>query len=437
MGRKITLILAALMAPFALSAREGAPSYYQNAYKPSYQYAAGRYPEQNVYVGNAQIRQAVGQRSYSYQVPRQTNTLLNGTMTANGVAIPPENKQNDIVLTAAYGRKFADFQFETGVQSILEWDDMIINEVTFHAEKDFQVRNYNMFAFGEYSYGILSSGGLSMDYDLKPYNDANPQYGIFTISMGGQTGKMQDMKFGVGARHIWDIAGWKISPIIGYQIFKHDLKMDNHIYPNPAVYIPLMNQYGDYIYGDTTGNYYSVTPGTAVPDDYYQVCMSPEYLGLAASDPITHSPVIDADGNLLTTTYDPLYTYQPWGVAPGECVVLGGDGMIIVEGTTHIYNTTWSGIFLALEIEKQLTYIDKLRFYAQVSMPHYKSEGIWPNRTDWQQNPSFVDEGDNGAMQYQMEMEYIYQFSDRLQLSLKADMSYFQIGAVGDRKSVV
>ncbi|MDR1027739.1 MAG: hypothetical protein LBL46_04970 [Rickettsiales bacterium] len=212
------------------------------------------------------------------------------------------------------------------------------------------------------------------------------------------------------------------------------MQMSNHIYPNPAVYIPLMNQYGDYIYGDESGNYYSVAQGVDPGDGYYQVCMSPEDLMLAASDPNTHAPVIDTTtGELITTPYDPLFydMYLPWGVGPGECVVIGGDGIIKVDGITHIYNTTWSGIYLGVEVEKQMTYVDRLRFYAQVSKPHYRSEGTWPNRTDWQQNPSFLDEGDNGSMHYEAEMEYIYKFSDRLELSVKGSLEYFHIGKVG------
>lgn len=423
------------MAPVALFAREGAPSYYRNAYSTQprqYQPMPNRYPGQNIYAGPQQNGNIINQHSYTYQVPKPTAAQAGrGAATPNGIGIPPENNKYDLAVTASYTRKFADFQFETGVQSILEWDDMILNLFGIRAEKDFQLRGFNLFGFGEYAYGSVSHGGLSMDYDLKPYNDAQPASGIFTISMGGQTGTIQDLKFGIGARHIWDISGWKISPIIGYQIFKHDLKMNNHVYPNPAVYLPLMNQFGDYIYGDTNGNYYSAPQGTAVPDGYHQVCISPEDIALAAADPSTHRPIVDENGNLMTDSYDPLYEYQPWGVGPGQCVVVGGDGMIIVNGVTHIYNTTWSGIYLAVEIEKQMTYVDKLRFYAQASMPHYRSEGIWPNRTDWQQNPSFVDEGNNGAMQYRMEMEYIYHFSDRLQLSAKAETSYFHIGKVG------
>ncbi len=87
--------------------------------------------------------------------------------------------------------------------------------------------------------------------------------------------------------------------------------------------------------------------------------------------------------------------------------------------------------YLGLEIEKQMTLTDKLRFYFQVGMPNYSSEGTWPNRTDWQQNPSFLDEGNNGAISYRAEMEYNMRLTDRLQLSLKADTHYFKVGKIG------
>ena len=134
--------------------------------------------------------------------------------------------------------------------------------------------------------------------------------------------------------------------------------------------------------------------------------------------------------SLTTTEYNTSMGDLPWGVVQGDCIVIGGDGIIRVDGTTHIYNTTWSGFYLGLEIEKQMTLADKLRFYVQVSMPKYSSEGTWPNRDDWQQNPSFLDEGDNGAFAYEAEMEYSYNLSDRMQLSVKADTNYFHIGKI-------
>jgi len=431
MRKRFFGFLAVLFIPFAAHGREGTPVYYDNAYPAQYQRAPSAYMNQNVYVGTMPQRQIIGQRSYTYQTPRSNNPIANGTMTANGVSLP---RSDDLVITAEFRRKYADFRFETGVQSILEWDGMVVNEIALHIEKDFVLRDYDVFAYAEYATGTVGGGGMSMDYDLRPYNNKEPDNGIFTISMGGQSGKIQDFKIGVGARHIWDVEGWKFSPILGYQVFKHDLKMNNHVYPNPAVYIPLMDQYGDYIFGDLNGNYYSVGQNQtdmAAANGWYQVCMSPEDLALAAVDPGTKQPIVGPDGELMTVGYNPLYEYLPWGVGPGECIVVGGDGMIMINGVTHIYNTTWSGIFLGLEIEKQMTYTDALRFYAQVSMPHYRAEGTWPNRDDWQQNPSFIDEGDNGAFQYQMELEYTYKASERVQVSLKASTEYFSIGNIG------
>ena len=426
---KIAFLLGICVSLPVLASNEGVPSYYQNYGTSMNRAAYGAYQNRGYqnYVGNGS-KQVVSSKSYTYQVPAMNQVSpYAGVMTANGIAIPTAD-ENGFHVYGGYGRRFADFQFTTSVNSILEWDDMIFNELKAGARYNFTLRNFDMMAFGEYTYGTMESGGLSMDYDLLPYDMARPNEGIFTISMGEQSGNTNHMKFGIGAHHIWDIAGWKLSPVFGYEIFKHNLQMSNHYYPNQGVYIPLMTQDGDYVFGDPEdlGVYYAIPTDQAeyYTDSYYQVCVSPEQIQVAT---------VNSDNSLSIGdyVYDPTNPYMPWGVDFDQCVVIGGDGPILVSGKTHEYNTTWSGFFVGLEIEKQLTLTDKLRFYGQVSMPKYSSEGIWPNRTDWQQHPSFLDEGDNGAFAYELEMEYILRLSDRLQLSLKADTNYFHIGKIG------
>ncbi len=426
--------LSGFLAPLvAYAANEGVPTYYQtqtpqNANQAAYaQYADQGYTK---YIGNSGSKQVVGSRTYSYQTPRAQMPTFSGTMTANGIAMPMENEPSTHIY-AGYNRRFADFEFETGVNSILEWDDMIWNEIYVGAQHNFSLRNFDLAVYGEYTYGDMAHGGLSMDYDLKPFESSDPSYGIFTISMGDQSGRSNHFRFGLSAHHVWDIGGWKLSPTIGYEIFKHNLEMANHYYPNPGIYLPLMTNQGDYVFGDADGNYYSVPQGVAAPENWYQVCMGPEDIKIVTNTPIDSSNGIGSLGNSLTTgDYNSSMGNIPWGVEPGQCVIIGGDGPIIVEGTTHIYNTTWSGFYVGLEIEKQMTLKDKLRFYMQFGLPEYSSEGIWPNRTDWQQNPSFLDEGDNGAYSYMAEMEYNYKVSDRLQLVLKADMNLFHVGKI-------
>ena len=419
----------------AFAANEGVPSYYQQTASPTANQAAyAKYADRGYtkYVGKSGDNQVVGSRTYSYQVPRvQSPQVFSGNMTANGIALPPDSEPSTH-LYAGYTRRFADFEFETGVNSILEWDDMIWNEIYVGARHNFSLRNFDLSFFGEYSYGDMSHGGLSMDYDLKPFDSAYPEYGIFTISMGDQSGRSNHFRFGLSAHHVWDIGGWKLSPTFGYEIFKHNLEMSNHYYPNPGIYLPLMTDQGHYVFGNELGEYFSVPVGTTPPDDWYQVCMSPEDIKIVTNTPsgtgIDGFPYLG--NSLVTGDYNISMGTVPWGVDGNECVIIGGDGPVIVEGTTHIYNTTWSGFYIGLEIEKQMTLKDKLRVYMQFGLPKYSSEGIWPNRTDWQQNPSFLDEGDNGAYSYAAELEYNYKLSDRVQLALKVDMNLFHVGKI-------
>ena len=429
---KIAFLLGLLVALPAFGGNEGVPVYYQNQSGSMNRDGFARYQNRGYtnYVGNSGNKQVVGTRSYTYNVPSaQGVPEYAGMMTTNGIATPASN-DNGFYMYGGYGRRFADFEFTTSVNSVLEWDDMIYNEFTIGGRYNFTVRNFDLMAFGEYTYGIMASGGLSMDYDLRPYNESEPNTGIFTISVGDQDGDSHHMRFGVGARNIWDVGGWKLTPVIGYEIFKHNLQMSDHYYPNQGVYIPLMTWDGNYVFGDPSdlNVYYSipVDQASAYVDDLYQVCVSPEQIQVAT---------VNNDNSLTVSDYiyDAANPYVPWGVAYDECVIIGGDGAIFVDGKTHEYNTTWSGFYIGLEIEKQMTLSDKLRFYAQVGMPKYSSEGIWPNRTDWQQNPSFVDEGDASALTYALEMEYDLKLSNRLSLSLKADTNYFHVGKIGGK----
>lgn len=434
----IAILFGICTALPAFASNEGVPSYYQSYSTSMNRAGYANYQNRGYmnYVGPSGNKQIISSNARTYNVPRaQEPTIYEGVMTTNGVSRPASDS-NGFSVYGGYGRRFADFQFTTSVNSVLEWDDMIFNEFKVGGRYDFTLRNFDLSVFGEYTYGKMASGGLSMDYDLLPYDESNPYDGIFTISVGDQSGDSHHMRFGIGAHNIWDIGGWKLTPVFGYEIFKHNLQMNDHYYPNPGVYIPLMTQDYTYVFGDPNdlSVYYSVPIDQAATyaENYYQVCVSPEQIKLAnvsVTDPVT--------GGGTLTIVEPDYSgftdedLTPWGVTLDECVIIGGDGPILVSGKTHEYNTTWSGFFIGLEIEKQMTLTDKLRFYGQVGMPKYSSEGIWPNRSDWQQNPSFLDEGDKNAFTYMLEMEYDLKLSDRLHLSLKADTNYFHVGKIG------
>ena len=126
------------------AANEGVPSYYQTYSGPNANQASyGRYADRGYtkYVGQSGTKRVVGSRSYSYQVPRPQMPSTYGTMTPNGIAMPIEAEPKTNIY-AGYSRRFADFEFETGVNSILEWDDMIWNEITVGARHNFSWRQF-------------------------------------------------------------------------------------------------------------------------------------------------------------------------------------------------------------------------------------------------------------------------------------------------------
>ena len=154
----LSLILAPLAA-FAVN--EGVPSYYQtyaapNANQIGYdQYANQGYTK---YIGKSGSKQVVGSRSYSYQVPHPMPLpTYSGTMTPNGVSMPPESEPST-TMYASYARRFADFEFETGFQ----------NSYTVRARD----RNFNFIRF------LLKSEGdrpcavhrISAIYKINKYN---------------------------------------------------------------------------------------------------------------------------------------------------------------------------------------------------------------------------------------------------------------------------
>ncbi len=442
----ISFLPAMLIHCAALAANEGVPVYYQdaptvNTNQSNYgAYADSGYTK---YIGKTGEKQVVGTRTYSYTTEKRNRPVPTieeysenltyataGTMTVNGLGLDPEMEPSTY-LYAGYSRRFANFEFKTGVNSILKWDDMIFDEINVGARHVFSFGNFDVFAFADYAYGKMSSGGLSMDYDLEPYDWSEPEYGIFTISMGGQSGDSHHLRLGIGAKHIWNIGGWKLSPVIGYEIFKHNLEMSDHLYPNQGIYLPLMTNLGEYVYGDEEGNYYSLPIDVIPPETWYQVCMGPEDIKVVNQNGSSTGYVTYLGDVLQTMDYNAQTMGNlPWGVYEGDCVIIGGDGPIKVGGLTHIYNTTWSGFYFGLEVEKQMTLADKLRLYFQVGMPKYSSEGIWPNRTDWQQNPSFLDEGTNGSYTYAAEMEYDVRVASRLQLAIKVDTNFFHVGKI-------
>ena len=126
MKRRFLSILCAIAAPLCgFASSEGVPVYYPNSNANRNAYAKYKKYGYTDYVGNNGRKQVISSQQSSYKVPRYQPDFNRGAMTTNGISTAVSDYKTTIY--AQYARRFADFEFTTGVNSILEWDDMVFN----------------------------------------------------------------------------------------------------------------------------------------------------------------------------------------------------------------------------------------------------------------------------------------------------------------------
>ena len=154
MKKNFFAFLCTFAAPLmSFASNEGVPSYYSstttiNANNAGYtEYQKYGYTK---YVGNSGHKQVLSSQNYSYQVPRpKMPKQSRGAMTVNGIA--QSTDEHNTTIFADYSRRFADFEFKTGVNSVLEWDDMIFNEINVGAKHVFDIRGFDLAVYGSYT----------------------------------------------------------------------------------------------------------------------------------------------------------------------------------------------------------------------------------------------------------------------------------------------
>jgi hypothetical protein len=97
------------------------------------------------------------------------------------------------------------------------------------------------------------------------------------------------------------------------------------------------------------------------------------------------------------------------------------------QGVTHIYNVNWLGPYVGLGLEKALSPLQTLKLYGEIFVPIYKAEGIWPYRSDWKQDPSFVDKGGT-SWGFLLDATYKYRIRSNIEVTFGGQYEYLQAG---------
>lgn len=472
------VLMSGFVASTAHAIEEGYPIYYN-----SYASDASCYAYDN--------RGVCAQRGHMQQGYRQSTTRKRVSKREGYKKFTEKAPERNLELGIWAGRRFADFEyqlnfgysFDSGqtdaygnplftyegtpvvkdAGSILEWDDMIFNELGISVRKDFTYNKYPLFVIGEYKEGKLAKSGDSRDDDLTVDE-------LWDISIGGIDASTSAWKFGLGWNDAFQWADFSFSPVIGYMSQTHDLNMTDQIYPqaDQTVYVYGPDSNGDGIAeiveedDESHTCLWNTDLGQIDPSGGGDLWVDLDGDGAISNDemvfddgldsglPVSWDPtasggggwlICDGGNNYCGTGFDNggvLYTYQDillfdtdnrgYDGTPGTentgCLLGGTDNPVTLSGHTQKYETTWSGFFIGTYMDRQFNPKEKLSFYAQIAKLDYEATADWVYRTDLA-HPSFKDTGD--GLGYELRMTYTREFAPSWDFKLSVDWETFEL----------
>lgn len=327
-----------------------------------------------------------------------------------------------------YKKGEGQFMFENDVHSILNWDEVQTNETIFSISRDFMLKN-RQYVFN-FTYGSGSSTtDRTSDDDI--FNE------LHLISLGKGKANLKDMSLSVGMRNVYNIAGFDVTPVIGYKKKEQNFEMSDHSVPAPfflEYFCEGIDNYGVCTSGIDLGSH-----GLTVNDLYYTDAYGER----------DYTTTVDAADLIIPGSYDG-YDNLYYGMQIAEedfcyvsatgrdvCLEAGEAGSNLldafggvssletVEGVTHMYYVTWKGPFIGVNLEKMIGNREIVHIYGELFKPSYEVWGNWPNRVDWQHDPSFVDEG-GSAWGFSFDATYKYLIKNSIALTLGVNYEYIK-----------
>ena len=330
-----------------------------------------------------------------------------------------------------YKKGEGQFMFESDAGSILNWDEVQTTETIFSVSRDFMIKNRQYVFNFTYGSGSSSTDRTSDDDIFNEYH---------LISLGKGSADLKDMSLSLGMRNVYNLAGFDITPVIGYKRKEQKFEMSDHVAPAPF--------YLEYFCEDVdannvcTGGINLVDHGLTSRDVYYV-----DDYDNPLSDEVTAADMM-INGEVTVDGY--IYTNLVWGMQIGEedfcyvaasgnnvCIDMGPNGSNLLaafggvssimetEGVTHMYYVTWEGPFVGVNLERMISQREILHIYGELFKPSYKVWGNWPNRDDWMHDPSFVDDG-GSAWGFSFDATYKYLIKNSIALTLGINYEYIK-----------
>lgn len=376
--------------------------YSRGGYYNSYGYGSGRTYEQQ-----QSVQSGLGNQKQQKQKAKQQNVVKDG-----------------FVLNAGLSHQVANWEFNmNNAGSRLHYDDIAWNVFDLNGVYYFG-GNTKMQVKAGFQYGkqygespmadddITSGGGLvETYYYVDDYGDAQVlgyQTG-HALSIGASKGGSQTgFNVAFGLTDYWSWKNLKITPSVGYRYFKHKLTTERNYGTNIDIFE------SDYL-----ANCIEVQAGEVQCNPFLLFISDggEATVGQFLRDETTGSIIVDPDGNFII------------GVPGGTKRLDVGETYYYEQyGTSHIYETTWSGPYVAFDVEYKINEDNMITGGIELGLPIYHSKGDQPYRYDWAHPTSVEDEGNFGdAYHFGMLANWVTNITDSTTLSLGVTYDYYKV----------
>ena len=251
------------------------------------------------------------------------------------------------------------------------------------------------------------------------YVSGSPAVSVGTSSGGSQMGF--NAAFGLTDLFKW--GNVKITPSVGYRYFKHKLTTEK----NYGATISVLNS-GTFV------NCLEVQPGeiqcnpfVGFADNYGDVVA---YAGFATSDTATSdtNTAKDVNGQDVNIFVNHNGSYVIWNDAGAAQLNLGNTYYYEQSGKTHVYETTWMGPYLALDMDYAINENNSVTGGIELGLPIYDSKGDQPYRYDWAHPTSVEDKGSFGdAYHLGLNAMWTTSLTDSVGLSFGFTYDYYTV----------
>ena len=398
--------------------------------------AAGTYYDGNLYKSPQRYGSSYGTNRggyyNNYGAGRGYDQSMQNMGTNKYTAQKSKKSEKDSVskqglhLSVDYRHEMANWDLEmNNAGSRLRYDNLTWNVISgegayyFGSSTPMQIKIGARYGkqFGETS--MIDDDISNGAYDYVDYDEG--RLSGYAMSIGTSEGGTQ-MGFNAafGLTDFFKMGALKITPSIGFRYFKHELITKNNSGLTMDVLVSNGNQ-GIYncVYSDGETQ---CDPFIGVGPFYNSNDAVITYI----EDGVTVAYYMIGGRAKVGDELSDIFIGIPSGAASAD-IDLGDTYYYTQSGTSHKYETTWMGPYIALDAEYAINNTNFINAEVEFGLPVYDSKGDQPYRTDWEHPTSVEDKGSLGdAYHLGLNATWSTALTDSMMFSLGLTYDYYK-----------